>query len=43
MYTEYGNVKKIITDNGAPFNSEEFRKYLKFMGIEHRRITPEWP
>ena len=31
------------TDNGPPFNSEQFAKYAEFMGFKHRRITPLWP
>ena len=30
-------------DNGPPFNSEDFRRYEKFMGFKHRKITPEYP
>lgn len=31
------------TDNGPPFNSEQFAQYTTNMGIRHRKITPYWP
>ena len=31
------------SDNGAPFNSEEFRKFVGHLGISTRHITPEYP
>ena len=34
---------KIRTDNGSPFNSESFSRYVQHMGIKHRKITPLWP
>lgn len=39
----YGIPRVIKTDNGSPFQSFEFRKYMEHMGITHRRITPRWP
>lgn len=39
----YGIPRVIKTDNGSPFQSFEFRKYIEHMGITHRRITPRWP
>ena len=33
---------KIRTDNGPPFNSESFSRYVQHMGIKHRKITPLW-
>ena len=32
-----------MSDNGPPFNSEEFRKYASKLGFKHRRITPLAP
>ena len=34
---------KIVSDNGPPFNSDEFNKYMKILGIEHHLVTPYWP
>ena len=33
----------IKSDNGPPFNSEAFKNYCRFMGIEHKPITPRRP
>ena len=34
---------KIRTDNGPPFNSESFSRFVQHMGIKHRKITPLLP
>jgi hypothetical protein len=31
------------SDNGPPFNSEEFSDWSRYIGMEHRKITPRWP
>lgn len=31
------------TDNGPPFNSDQFSKFAKHLGFHHRRITLLWP
>jgi len=31
------------TDNGPPFNSEEFKKFSEYLGFKHQKITPMWP
>ena len=33
----------IRSDNGPPFNGEEFRQYALRTGFRHRKITPLWP
>ena len=43
VFSEFGIPKTLKTDNGPPFNSGDFRKYMELMGIHHRRITPLWP
>ena len=43
IFSEFGLPATVKTDNGPPFNSEEFSKYLHFMGVKHRKITPLWP
>lgn len=42
VISAYGIPRLIKTDNGSPFQSFEFRKYMEHMGITHRRITPRW-
>ena len=43
VFSEFGIPWQIKTDNGPPFNSDEFAAYMKLMGVQHRRITPQWP
>jgi transposase InsO family protein len=31
------------TDNGPPFNSNDFASLAKRLGFKHRLITPYWP
>ena len=38
-----GNVESVTSDNGPPYNSENFRKFAKKMGFRHRKCTPENP
>lgn len=39
----HGLLKEIRTDNGPPFQGQEFASYLASHGIVHRKITPKWP
>ena len=43
IFASYGIPLKVKSDNGSPFNSTQFENYAKFMGFNHRRITPEYP
>lgn len=43
IFALFGIPKIIKSDNGPPFQSEEFRKFCKTLGIKHRRITPLHP
>ena len=31
------------TDNGPPWNSDEWKKFTQYLGFKHRKITPLWP
>ena len=33
----------VKTDNGPPFQGEEFNKFCNDYGISHRKVTPVWP
>ena len=33
----------IKSDNGPPSDSESFKNYCRFMGIEHKPVTPRHP
>lgn len=39
----FGTPKVVKSDNGSPFNSDQFRMYAESMGFDHRRVTPRWP
>ena len=39
----YGTPKVLGSDNGPPFNSQEFTKFAKKLGFQHRKITPLAP
>ena len=43
LFATYGIPESVVTDNGTPFVSKEFKTYLQESGIEHRRVTPYWP
>uniref|UniRef100_A0A3P9MCB8 Gypsy retrotransposon integrase-like protein 1 n=1 Tax=Oryzias latipes TaxID=8090 RepID=A0A3P9MCB8_ORYLA len=43
LFATHGLPESIVTDNGTPFISKEFKLYLQENGISHRRITPYWP
>jgi len=32
----------IKSDNGPPFNGEEFAKFARILGFKHRKFTPLW-
>ena len=38
-----GVPETVQTDNGPPFQSEQFEKFAKYLGFVHRKITPYWP
>ena len=33
----------VKSDNGPPFNADEYERYLKALGIEPDNATPTWP
>lgn len=41
--SRFGLQKKIITDNGTQFTSEEFQNWIKNNGIKHVRTAPAHP
>jgi len=38
-----GTPDTLKTDNGPPFNSEEFKNFSEYLGFRHQRVTPLWP
>ena len=39
----FGNIEKVTTDGGPPYDSKEFRRMARRMGFEHHICTPENP
>ena len=38
-FATYGTPLKIKSDNGPPFNGEEFSNFSKIHGFKHRKLT----
>ena len=43
MFSNEGFPKQIISDNGSPFNSQEFADYLSSHGVKHTTSSPHYP
>ena len=43
IYTNYGNPEYHRTDNGPPFNGQQFSDFSKRRGIKHTKIFPYHP
>ena len=43
MFGHHGIPQRVDSDNGPPFNSEEFAQFAAHEGFIHHRITPEHP
>ena len=43
IFAVFGVPRTVRTDNGPPFNSEDFAKFSQYLGFKHRKITPRWP
>ena len=43
IFAQFGIPQIVRSDNGPPFNSEDFKKFANYLGFKHRRITPLWP
>jgi len=42
LFADFGIPYVVRSDNGPPFNSEEFARFANILGFNHRRITPYW-
>ncbi|KAK7099536.1 hypothetical protein V1264_003664 [Littorina saxatilis] len=42
-FAMFGCPEVIKTDNGPPFQSHQWRSFMKRSGVKHRRVTPLWP
>ena len=43
IFSTFGIPNILKTDNGSPFQSENFSLFAKYLGFHHRKITPLWP
>ena len=43
VFSEFGIPEQLKTDNGPPFNSADFAKFMKHLGVKLHRVTPLWP
>ena len=43
LFSNEGFPKEIISDNGSPFNSQEFADYLSSHGVKHTTSSPHYP
>ena len=43
VFALFGVPEVVRTDNGPPFNSHYFAQFAKYLGFNHRRVTPHWP
>ena len=43
IFARQGVPNLVRTDNGPPFQSADFAKFAKYLGFEHRKVTPLWP
>ena len=43
LFSNEGYPKEIISDNGSPFNSQEFADYLSSHGVRHSTSSPHYP
>ena len=43
IFARQGIPEVVKSDNGPPFNSDEFYNWARFIGFRHRKITPLWP
>jgi transposase InsO family protein len=43
IFSRQGIPEILKSDNGPPFNGEEFKNFANHLGFKHRKITPYWP
>jgi len=43
VFSMFGIPRILKTDNGPPFNSDQFSQFADYLGFHHRKITPLWP
>ena len=43
LFSSRGIPDQLTTDNGTPFQSEEFAEFADTVGFKHRKVAPYWP
>ena len=43
LFAMFGTPRVVKSDNGPPFNGEEFAKFAQVLGFKHRKVAPLWP
>ena len=43
IFATHGVLDKLMSDNGPPFNSKEFERYMNLLGVNWNPSTPLWP
>ena len=43
IFARHGVPTKLTSDNGPPFQSDEFKRYMLHLGIKHHHSIPLWP
>ena len=43
IFSTFGIPELQKADNGRPFNREHVHQFTKYMGCQHRKVTPYWP
>ena len=43
IFARQGIPEIVKTDNGPPFNGDQFASWAKYIRFKHRKITPIWP
>jgi len=42
LFVTFGTPTVAKSDNGPPFNGEEFAKFAHVLGFRHHKVTPLW-
>ena len=43
IFSRQGIPTTVRTDNGPPFNSQDFKDFAQQLGFKHRKVMPLWP
>ena len=43
IFAIFGVPETIKSDNGPPFNGNDFKEFSQQFGFKHRKVTPVWP